>query len=113
MIENIIKILNKLKNNIEKYSVVCNYYKDKASYTSIWIPFSTLSEIEYTKNNVRYHIYLDKDEVIFRDQYGIKLVSTYTDEISKLELLKLAAVIYQNCKDCLLTEMQNFADEVN
>lgn len=112
MIENIIKILNKLKDNIVKYSVKCNYYKDAASY-DIWIPFSTLSEIEYTKNNVRYCIYLNKDKVIFRDQYGIKLDFTYTDEISKLELLKLAAVIYQNCKDCLLTEMQNFADEID
>lgn len=28
MTESIIKILKKLKNNIEKYSVVCNYYKD-------------------------------------------------------------------------------------
>lgn len=113
MIENTIKILNKLKNNIEKYSVKCDYYKDKVSYDSVWIPFSTLSEIEYTKNNVRYYIYLNKGNVIFKDQYGIRLVSTYTDEISKLELLKLAAVIYQNCKDYLLTEIQNFADEVD
>lgn len=29
MIDSIIKILNKLNNNIEKYNVVCTYYKEE------------------------------------------------------------------------------------
>lgn len=113
MTESIIKILKKLKNNIEKYSVVCNYYKDGESYLNKFIPSEILADIVYTKHNTKFYICFYKDNIIITNDRGIKIVSPYIDEISKLECLKLVVEIYQNCKNILSTQIREFADEIN
>lgn len=101
MTESIIKILKKLKNNIEKYSVVCNYYGEM------------LADIVYTKHNTKFYICFYKDNIIITNDRGIKIVSPYIDEISKLECFKLVVEIYQNCKNILSTQIREFADEID
>lgn len=108
MIDSIIKILKKLKNNIEKYSVVCNYYKDGESCLT-----EILADIVYTKHNTKFYICFYKDNIIITNDRGIKIVSPYIDEISKLECFKLVVEIYQNCKNILSTQIREFADEIN
>lgn len=113
MIESIIKILNKLKDGIKKYNVVCDYYKDPDPCNfcnSIWTAFGTISEIRYTKDGIGYFISIKDDYVVFSNSNGIRLSFKYTDEISKLELLKLAAIINQYCKEDLSNQMKTFAD---
>lgn len=106
MIDSIIKILKKLKNNIEKYSVVCNYYGE--SYLT---EIKDLADIVYTKHNTKFYISFYKDSIIITNDRGIKIVSPYIDEISKLECFKLVVEIYQNCKNILSTQIREFADE--
>ena len=108
MIDSIIKILKKLKNNIEKYSVICNYFKDEENCLT-----EILADIVYTKHNTKFYIYFYKDNIIITNDKGIKIVSPYIDEISKLECFKLVVEIYQNCKNILSTQIREFADEIN
>ena len=108
MTESIIKILKKLKNNIEKYSVVCNYYKDGESCLT-----EILADIVYTKHNTKFYICFYKDNITIINDRGIKIVSPYIDEIRKLECFKLVVEIYQNCKNILSRQIREFADEIN
>ena len=110
MINSIIKILNKLKD-IKKYSVKCDYFDNNKEYNSIFIPFNVISEIRYNKNGLDYGITIYKDKVIFRNNVGNHLTFEYTDEINKLEISKLAAIIYKNCLDNLTEQIKMFADE--
>ena len=44
MIDSIIKVLNKLKAHIDKYNIICKYYKEKKYQYDFLILFNTLSE---------------------------------------------------------------------
>lgn len=111
MIDSIIKILNKLNNNIEKYNVVCTYYKEELQNRLIYIPCSVIAGMQYTNNDVTYYIYIDETGVRISNDKGSKVTFEYDNEINKLEISKLAAIIYKNCLDNLTEQIKMFADE--
>lgn len=111
MIDSIIKVLNKLKSHIDKYNIICKYYKEKEEWHGFLIPFTLQVDIQYTINDTKYSILIYDDCIHFVDNKHNKIIIDYSNEINKLEILKLAALIHQRCKDKLSCELVAFANE--
>ena len=111
MINSIIKILNKLNDNIEKYNVVSYYYKDEPVWEYKSLLTTLVSEVQYTINNVSYRIGIYNDYVMFYQLDSTqRLHIPYSDELSKLEVNKLVLTIHNKCQDNLRNCMLSFAN---
>lgn len=104
MIENIIKILDKIKDSIEKYAVYCDIWGN-VYHISYKVDDATYC-VDITGTCIKiYNCNQIKDKSV-----GTTLDLKYADEISKYEVLKLAEIIRRNCEDYTFTQIRNFAD---
>lgn len=102
MVESIIKILNRIKNNIKRYQV---------KYTE-W--FTSLG-VRFIYNSKEYYIQYSsgKQLTYYIKDIGTTITTSSVDEISKHELLKLFAIVKRNCEDYTSTQMRDFADSLD
>lgn len=100
--KSIITILNSLKDNISKYKVYC--YVGYNSYYIVSVINNIKSCIDIQPKQLSIEA---TDEGYY---IGSKIKLDYPDEISKLEIYKLAAIIYQRCKDYLTFQINMLAD---
>lgn len=99
MVESIIKILNKLHNNIEKYSV--KYYNMNF--------FDPKYEITFDYNGGSAICYQNKTVSYYMISGGIHIETTL-DEIEDCEIRKLFAIIKHNCEEYTIAKMNWFAN---
>lgn len=100
MIENIIKILNKL-SNIEKYKV---YFFDISD---------TKKEVTYTYDECNINIIYDNGSLRYYNANHGTVLTIELDEINKCEVLKLFYIIQNNCKAYTLNQLELFANSTD
>ena len=107
MITFIIKILNKLKNNIEKYDVVGEVYKDN----DITIfPFPCLGHVEYTIDGIFHSMNVFDECITFSISHKKNIKCEYPDDSTKYEVLKLVSEIENRCKEYVCNQIISFAN---
>lgn len=105
----LIKTLNILIKNVEKYMVTVYHYEyiDKQNY-----------DIDYYLNDIKYKIVISSNGFWLSlsnncKELGHQISSKYTDDITKAEIMLLAEKLKSSCKDYVSTKFRSFIDNEN
>lgn len=106
MIENTIKILKKLIDNVDKYKVNTHYYKheNNSKYT---LEYNICWEID----KQFYHISIIDNKIIWDKNNGGSRLDSLIDEYYQFEILDLCQKLHKECENYTSTVFRNFADE--
>lgn len=105
MINTVIKIIEKLIANIDKYNIVCSTYKNKEI-----ISFTSIGFIRYSVNDKRYLIQVYSKSIIFSEVDGNYINFDYPNEAAKCDVLKLLYMLEEICEEHLKSQMRMFAN---